>query len=147
MPKDSKLNTVPMRSHLLTSINDITCFGPQFLLLRLLQYLSLVRAVGSILELSDVTESMKSMAHAPHDERLQIVAERERQCELITGVLRTLKERIERKDELLHGYERDLAKLRSAKEHKLGCSGLKCFSERFSSIKYYPPPSQLHQIS
>jgi len=73
-----------------------------------------VRAVGSVLELTDVTDqSMKSMAHAPHDERLLIVAEREAHCDRITGVLRTMKERIERKDELLHGYERDLAKLRS----------------------------------
>ena len=78
----------------------------------LLQYLSLVRAVGSILELSDVTESVKSMTHAPHDERLRIVAEREQQCEQIAAVLRTMKERIERKDELLQGYEKDLAKLR-----------------------------------
>ena len=84
-----------------------------------MQYLSLVRVVGSVLELTDVTESMKSMAHAPHDERLRIVAEREQQCEQIAAVLRTLKERIERKDELLQGYERDLAKLRSVAETKL----------------------------
>jgi len=78
------------------------------------QYLSLVRAVGSILELPDITVSVKSMAHAPHDERLQIVAEREKECERIANVLRAMKERIERKDELLQGYERDLAKLRLA---------------------------------
>jgi len=79
----------------------------------LLQYLSLLRAVGSILELSEITESMKSMAQAPHDERLRIVAEREQHCEQVAAVLRTMKERIERKDELLQGYEKDLAKLRS----------------------------------
>jgi len=54
------------------------------------------------------------MMHAPHDERLRIVAEREQQCEQIAAVLRTMKQRIERKDELLQGYERDLAKLRLA---------------------------------
>ena len=54
------------------------------------------------------------MMHAPHDERLRIVAEREQQCEQIAAVLRTIKQRIERKDELLQGYERDLAKLRLA---------------------------------
>jgi len=79
-----------------------------------LQYLSLIRAVGSILELSEVTESMKSMAHAPHDERLKIVAEREQHCQRIAATLRMMKDRIDRKDELLQGYERDLAKLRSA---------------------------------
>jgi len=56
------------------------------------------------------------MAHAPHDERLQIVTEREQQCEQIARVLRTMKDRIERKDELLQGYERDLAKLRLAED-------------------------------
>ena len=80
-----------------------------------------MRAVGSVLELSDVTdESVKSMAHAPHDERLMIVAERESLCERVVDVLRTIKERVERKDELLHGYERDLAKLRSVLFHGRG---------------------------
>ena len=38
---------------------------------------------------------------------------REQACELVTGRIKVLKERIARKDELLQGYERDLAKLRS----------------------------------
>ena len=75
-----------------------------------------MQAVGSVVELSDVTESMKSMAHVPHDERLRIVAEREQHCEQIVTVLRMMKERIERKDELLQGYEKDLAKLRSEED-------------------------------
>ena len=56
------------------------------------------------------------MAHVPHDERLRVVAEREQHCERIATVLRLTKERIERKDELLQGYEKDLAKLRSAED-------------------------------
>jgi len=104
---------------LATDGNDILCITGIYVWCKcsvscLLQYLSLVRAVGSILELSEVTESMKSMAHVPHDERLRIVAEREQHCERIAAVLRVTKERIERKDELLQGYEKDLAKLRSA---------------------------------
>jgi len=71
---------------------------------------------------------MKSMSHAPHDERLRIVAERQRQCDQIAAVLRTMKERIERKDELLHGYERDLAKLRSAEETIRAYFELSCFT-------------------
>jgi len=74
-----------------------------------------------VLELNDVAESMKSMAHAAHDERLTIVAERERQCDRIATVLRAMSDRIDRKDELLQGYERDLAKLRSADRNKLHC--------------------------
>jgi len=48
---------------------------------------------------------------------MQIAAEREQSCEQIAGVLRTMKDRIQRKDELLQGYERDLAKLRLAERH------------------------------
>ena len=48
---------------------------------------------------------------------MQIAAEREQSCEQIAGVLRTMKDRIQRKDELLQGYERDLAKLRLAEHH------------------------------
>ena len=60
------------------------------------------------------------MAHAPHDERLKIAAERELHSQRIAAVLRMMKDRIDRKDELLQGYERDLAKLRSAQLSQIG---------------------------
>ena len=53
------------------------------------------------------------MAHIPKDEREKLVCAREQGCELVTGRIKVLKERIARKDELLQGYEKDLAKLRS----------------------------------
>jgi hypothetical protein len=77
----------------------------------LFQYLSLIRALGSTLELENPAK-MKSMAHVSRDDRRLLAAEREQEAERIIGVLRLLKERIERKDELLKGYEHDLAKLR-----------------------------------
>lgn len=52
------------------------------------------------------------MAHIPRDERLRLASDREHGCELLTSRVKVLKERIIRKDELLQGYERDLAKLR-----------------------------------
>jgi hypothetical protein len=73
--------------------------------------LSLVRALGSVLELENLRQ-MKSLAHVARDDRRFLVAEREQELERIVSVLRLLKERIERKDELLQGYEHDLAKLR-----------------------------------
>jgi len=83
-----------------------------------------VRAVGSVLEPGDVAESMKSMAHAPHDERLRIVSEREQLCGRIATSLRAMKDRVSRKDELLQGYEKDLAKLRSVFSTSGSCGGL-----------------------
>ena len=56
------------------------------------------------------------MAHIPPDERVRLAAEREQAVEQLTSRIRVLKERILRKNELLQGYERDLAKLRQAEE-------------------------------
>jgi chromosome segregation ATPase len=85
-------------------------------------YLSLIRAVTTVLELES-TGTMLSLAHAPHDDQHRIAAQREQECERVTSELRKLKERIERKDELLQGYEHDLAKLRRAEDlTQLTCS-------------------------
>ena len=54
------------------------------------------------------------MAHIPSDERRRLHTEREAAAEAVTSRVKVLKERITRKDELLQGYERDLAKLRQA---------------------------------
>ena len=56
------------------------------------------------------------MAHAPRDERRILTSEREKACELLASRIKVMKERIARKDELLHGYERDLEKLRQAEK-------------------------------
>ncbi|KAK2175101.1 hypothetical protein NP493_750g01052 [Ridgeia piscesae] len=76
-------------------------------------FLTLLRGVASALELDSI-EGLRSMAHIPKDEREKLVCAREQGCELVTGRIKVLKERIARKDELLQGYEKDLAKLRQA---------------------------------
>ena len=79
--------------------------------LPLSQFLTLLRAIASALELEEV-QGLRAMAHMPRDEREMLVAEREAACEFIANRIQVLKERISRKDELLQGYENDLAKLR-----------------------------------
>lgn len=78
-------------------------------------YMSLLRAVASSLELEEV-KGLRAMAHMPRDERELLLTEREEACEFLANRIQVLKERIGRKDELLQGYERDLAKLRQAQE-------------------------------
>ena len=52
------------------------------------------------------------MAHIPKDEKRLLAKDREHAVEVLTSRIKVLKERIKRKDELLQGYEKDLAKLR-----------------------------------
>lgn len=75
------------------------------------QFLSLLSAVSACLELDGV-EGLRNLAHIPKDERERLLRERERACEKLVGQIKVNRERIARKDELLQGYERDLAKLR-----------------------------------
>ena len=54
------------------------------------------------------------MGHLPRDEREKLDGERANTNELIASRLRTLNQRLDRKDELLKDYEKDLEKLRLA---------------------------------
>ncbi|WAR14835.1 FHAD1-like protein [Mya arenaria] len=61
-------------------------------------------------------EGLRPLGHIPKDERERLLRERERSCDKLVNQVRVYRERISRKDELLQGYERDLAKLRQAQE-------------------------------
>ncbi|KAH9524788.1 hypothetical protein Btru_027827 [Bulinus truncatus] len=78
-------------------------------------FMGLLRTVASSLDLDEV-EGMRPMAHAPKDERDVLMATRERTAMLLANRILMLKERVARKDELLNGYEQDLAKLRQSQE-------------------------------
>ena len=77
------------------------------------QFLTLLRGIASTLEMDSIG-GLRSIAHIPRDERSRLAGEREQAIEQLTSRIKVLKERIMRKDELLQGYERDLAKLRQA---------------------------------
>ena len=78
-------------------------------------YLTLLRAVASVLDLDSVY-GLRPIGHIPKDERERLLEEREKACEILTNKIKLIKERIDRKDELLQGYEGDLAKMRQATE-------------------------------
>ena len=70
----------------------------KMLKLFLLQYTSLVKALGDSLDMKDLSEVAEEQGtYAIH---------------LITNRIKQLKDRISRKEDLLSGYETDLTKLR-----------------------------------
>jgi len=71
----------------------------------------LLRSLAGSLELSEIG-GMRSLGHCPKHERSMIGQDREHACEQLCDHIRTLRDRISRKEELLAGYERDLATLR-----------------------------------
>ena len=68
-------------------------------------------AISTSLELEGI-EGQRPLGHIPKDERERLLREREKACEKLVSQIKVYRERIARKDELLQGYERDLAKLR-----------------------------------
>ncbi|XP_052820992.1 forkhead-associated domain-containing protein 1-like isoform X2 [Mya arenaria] len=78
-------------------------------------YLTSMNAISSSLDLEGI-EGLRPLGHIPKDERERLLRERERSCDKLVNQVRVYRERISRKDELLQGYERDLAKLRQAQE-------------------------------
>lgn len=76
-----------------------------------LQYLDLVRALASLLNVGELPGS-SSLKHAPPDERERLISQRHTDLELLHTRLRLLHSQLERKEELLSGYQRDLEQLR-----------------------------------
>ncbi|XP_052213963.1 forkhead-associated domain-containing protein 1-like isoform X2 [Dreissena polymorpha] len=78
-------------------------------------YITTLNAISSCLDVEGV-EGLRPLGHIPKDERERLLRLRERMCEKLVNQIRVNRERIARKDELLQGYEMDLAKLRQAQE-------------------------------
>ncbi|XP_069775044.1 forkhead-associated domain-containing protein 1-like isoform X2 [Narcine bancroftii] len=74
-------------------------------------YLDLVRGLSGLLDVKELSGSLL-LKHIPQDERQKLEKARERDGELMTGRIVQLKSRLERKDELLGNYEKDLKRLR-----------------------------------
>ena len=77
--------------------------------------MELTGTVARLLGLGELP-GQESLGHITRDERERIVSERSSAHELITSRLRTLNQRLERKDALLQDYEKDLERLRLAEK-------------------------------
>lgn len=78
-------------------------------------YIGLAQTVATELGLGEIP-GQESFAHLPKDERDRIDRERQNALELVASRLKTLNQRLERKDDLLKDYEKDLEKLRLAEQ-------------------------------
>nr|XP_054768394.1 forkhead-associated domain-containing protein 1-like [Lytechinus pictus] len=76
-------------------------------------YMELAGTVARLLGLGEIP-GQESLAHLPRDEKDRVMIERGDSHELILSRLKTLNQRLERKDALLQDYEKDLEKLRLA---------------------------------
>ncbi|XP_033104627.1 forkhead-associated domain-containing protein 1-like isoform X2 [Anneissia japonica] len=78
-------------------------------------YLDLAQSCASVLGLGEIS-GQESMAHLPQDERERLVKDRERANEIIASRIKVLNQRLDRKDEILRDYEKDLERLREAEK-------------------------------
>ena len=83
--------------------------------MHLSQYLGLLKSVCASLNIED-TAGMRSLSRLPEDEQKRLHREREQSSQIVANRIQLLRERLLRKDELLQGYEEDLAKLRHVEE-------------------------------
>ena len=74
-------------------------------------YFSLTKSLSRRMGLEGLGGN-RTMAHISRDEREKLFVEREKDIEQINSNVGALQSRVERKDELLNTYEKDLSKLR-----------------------------------
>lgn len=70
-----------------------------------------MNVVAGLLNISTL-QGMQSMQHAPKDELEKLCNERRMDLEMLSTRIKSLLHRLERKEHLLQGYEKDLSKLR-----------------------------------
>uniref|UniRef100_A0A8C9Q1H2 Forkhead associated phosphopeptide binding domain 1 n=1 Tax=Spermophilus dauricus TaxID=99837 RepID=A0A8C9Q1H2_SPEDA len=79
-----------------------------------LQYLDMSRTLGSLMNIKDMSGHV-SMKHLSAKEREKVNQLRQRDLDLVFDKITQLKTRLQRKEELLKGYEQDVERLRQSK--------------------------------
>ncbi|CAK8695020.1 forkhead-associated domain-containing protein 1-like [Clavelina lepadiformis] len=76
-------------------------------------YFDLLNSVSSLLGVNSL-QGAGSMQHLPPDEREKLSQSRRMDCNQITSSVKSVIQQLDRKEQLLQGYEKDLGKLREA---------------------------------
>lgn len=78
-------------------------------------YLDLCNNAGGLLGVPNLS-GMRSANHLPEDERMRLADDRRQDLEALSQRIKSLTTRLDRKDNLLQNYDKDLARLREAEE-------------------------------
>lgn len=76
-----------------------------------LQYLDVIGALGSLMKVKELS-GVQSLKHLPQEEREKAVLQRRKDLELLCEKIRSLKSRLERKEEVVKEYEASMEQLR-----------------------------------
>lgn len=76
-----------------------------------LQYMDMSKTLGSLMNIKDMSGHI-SMKYLSAKERERVNQLRQRDLDLVFDKITQLKNRLERKEELLRGYEKDIEQLR-----------------------------------
>ncbi|KAM6371340.1 forkhead-associated domain-containing protein 1 isoform 1-T1 [Pluvialis apricaria] len=85
-------------------MDDMTDLGEQM-------YLDVIGALGSLMKVKELS-GMQSLKHLPQEEREKVGLQRQKDLELLYDKIRSLKSRLERKEEMVKEYEASVERLR-----------------------------------
>ncbi|NXS90161.1 FHAD1 protein, partial [Erpornis zantholeuca] len=74
-------------------------------------YLDIIGALGSLMEMKELS-GMQPLQHLPQEKRAEVGLQRQKALELLYKKIRNLQVRLERKEEMLKGYEGSVEQLR-----------------------------------
>ncbi|NWQ96262.1 FHAD1 protein, partial [Burhinus bistriatus] len=74
-------------------------------------YLGIIGALGSLMEVKELS-GMQPLKHLPLEEREKVGLQRQKDLELLYNKIRSLKSRLERKEEMVKDYEASMEQLR-----------------------------------
>ncbi|NWU20719.1 FHAD1 protein, partial [Dyaphorophyia castanea] len=83
---------------------EVTDFGEKM-------YLDVIGALGSLMEMKELS-GMQPLQHLPQEKRTEVGLQRQKALELLYKKIRNLQIRLERKEEMLKGYEGSVEQLR-----------------------------------
>ncbi|KAF4018562.1 hypothetical protein G4228_010294 [Cervus hanglu yarkandensis] len=107
------LKTLGMEKNM-QKILDVKPDLPTFSKVEIRVYMDMSKTLGSLMNIKDMSGHV-SMKHLSPKERERVNQLRQRDLDMVFDKITQLKNRLERKEELLRGYEKDIEQLRQSK--------------------------------